>query len=61
MVLEVSQRTYELVGGGLLENGAEVTEGVLAGANGEQEDEEHRHPYGACHHHGVTECFKCLR
>jgi hypothetical protein len=51
--LSRSQRTYELVRGDLFENGAEVAEGVLAGADGEQEDEEHWYPHRPCHHHGV--------
>jgi hypothetical protein len=55
-----SQRTYELVGGDLLEDGAEVVEGVLAGADGEQEDEEHRHSHRPCHQHGVPKGFVCL-
>jgi hypothetical protein len=55
------QRTYKLVGGDLLKNGAEVAEGVLAGADGEQEDEEHRHPHHPGHHHGVPEGIKSLR
>jgi hypothetical protein len=37
----VLNRTDELVRGDLIENGAEVAEGVLAGADGEHEDEEH--------------------
>jgi hypothetical protein len=55
-----AQRTNELVRGDLFEDGAEVVEGVLAGANGEQEDEEHRHPHRPCHQHRVPEGIICL-
>jgi hypothetical protein len=55
-----THRTYELVGGDLLEDGAEVAGDVLAGADGEQEDEEHWHPHRPCNKHGVPEGLVCL-
>jgi hypothetical protein len=55
-----AHRTYELVRGHLLEDGAEVAGDVLACADGEQEDEEHWHPHRPCNKHGVPEGLVCL-